>query len=340
METPRLSICIPTYNFGRFIGKSLDSILSQMRGDMEIVVLDGGSQDDTTRVVESYQQRCPQIHYYRMPERGGIDRDMARSVEFARGEYCWLFSADDIMRPGSIDRIFEEIESGLDLYLCGLNICNFDMQLLQQHSVLNCDHDAEFDLGDTESRLRYFRNAATTTAFFSFMGSLVVKRRRWSAIPLNEAFVGSLWAHVARIMEMLPQGLRIKYISTPLLDKRGENDSFMDKGIVHRYKIAVDGYHRLAETFFGKRSEEAFHIRRVVRDESPALRGLLILKLQAHAQGKQDELRMLDQIVETMFQDKTPSCYMNRVAYKVMSAPVLQIARRIYKLLKRTVGMR
>ena len=339
MEIPRLSICMPTYNFGRFIGGSLDSILNQRRDDMEIVVLDGASQDDTEPVVRSYEKRFSQIRYHRMPARGGIDRDMARSVEFARGEYCWLFSADDIMRPGAIDRIFSEIESGLDLYLCGLNLCTFDMHILRQHSILNINQDAEFDLGDVRDRLRYFRHAATTTAFFSFMGSLIVKRSRWMATPLNEAFVGSLWAHVARIFEMIPEGLRVKYISAPLLDKRSDNDSFMDKGIVHRCGIVVDGYHRLAESFFGKGSKEAFHIRRVVRNEFPALY-LLNIKLQAWEQGKYDELPVVDQMMRRAFQYRTLGNYASRLAYEATPRQVLRIATRVYKSLKRIAGVR
>jgi len=339
MEIPRLSICMPTYNFGRFIGGSLDSILNQRRDDMEIVVLDGASQDDTELVVQSYQKRFPQIHYHRMPARGGIDRDMAHSVELARGEYCWLFSADDIMRPGAIDRILNEIESGLDLYVCGLNLCNFDMQILRQHSISDINHDAEFDLGDIGDRLRYFRHATTTTAFFSFMGSLIVKRSRWMATPLNEAFVGSLWAHVARIFEMIPKGLRVRYISEPLLDKRSENDSFMDKGIVHRCRIAVDGYHRLAETFFGMDSEEAFHIRRVIRNEFPAL-GLLSIKLQSWEQGKYDELPVVDKMMRRVFQDRTLGNFVSRLVYEATPLRVLRSVTCAYRSLKRIVGVR
>lgn len=336
---PRLSICIPTYNFGKFIGKSLESIVSQMSDGMEIVILDGASTDDTELVVRSYQKRFPQIHYHRMPVRGGIDRDMAHSVAFARGEYCWLFSADDIMCPGAIDRILSETESGLDLYLCGLNLCSFDMRILRQHSIMNIKQDAEYDLGDVRSRLEYFRRATTTTAFFSFLGSMIVRRSRWTAIPLNEAFDGSLWALAARIFEMIPKGLRVKYISAPLLDKRGDNDSFMDKGIVHRRRIAVDGYHRLAETFFGKDSQESFHIRRVVRNEFPALY-LLNIKLQAWEQGKYDELPVLDEMMRRVFQDRTLGNYASRFAYEATPLQVLRIATRVYRLLKRIAGVR
>ena len=67
----RLSICIPTYNFGAFIGDTLASIVPQLVDGTEVVVLDGGSTDDTAEVVESFQRRCPAVRYHRQRERGG-----------------------------------------------------------------------------------------------------------------------------------------------------------------------------------------------------------------------------------------------------------------------------
>ena len=92
MSGIRLSVCIPTYNFGRFIGETLESIVRQATEEVEIVVLDGGSTDNTTEVVEGFRDAFPRLRYYRQDFKGGIDRDMAKSVELARGEYCWLFS--------------------------------------------------------------------------------------------------------------------------------------------------------------------------------------------------------------------------------------------------------
>src|SRR5216684_779512 len=108
-SAPRLSICIPTYNFGAFIGDTLASIVPQLVDGVEVVVLDGGSTDNTTEVVESIQRRYPAVRYHRQDERGGIDRDLARTVELARGDYCWLFCADDIMRPDAVAQLLERL---------------------------------------------------------------------------------------------------------------------------------------------------------------------------------------------------------------------------------------
>jgi abequosyltransferase len=334
MGNIRLSICMPTYNFGKFIGESLESILKQMREGVEIVVLDGGSTDNTCDVVKSFQQHCPMLSYHRQNHRGGIDRDMARTVELARGEYCWLFSSDDLIHQGAFQRVLQEIDLGFDLYLCGLSLCTREMQPLMQHSVLRLESDAVFDLGNERDRLRYFELAETTTAFFSFMGSLIVKKSRWDAIPFNESFDGSLWAHVARVFRMIPQGLTVKYLHESLLDKRGDNDSFMDKGLVHRYMMAVDGYHRLADTFFGKHTAEAYHIRRVIRNEFPPFRALASLKVKIHEEGNHGDQRLLDELAAKVYKD---SSLLNRfplLLYKSVPAPALKVARTFYKAMK------
>jgi abequosyltransferase len=328
----RLSICMPTYNFGNFIGEALDSITKQATEEVEIVVVDGASVDHTAEVVRRFKDRFHRLRYHRLPRRGGIDRDMARSVEYATGDYCWLFSADDVMRPGALTKVLDETRWGFDVYLCGLILCTLDMIPIRQHAISNLNSDAEFDLSNPQERITYFRLAQTTTAFFSFMGSLVVKKARWDAIPFNESFDGSLWAHVARILAMLPEGLRLKYLSQPFLDKRGDNDSFMDKGLAHRYRVALDGYERLARTFFPEDSEEAFHIRRTVRSEFPNIGALVNFKMSK--QSSEEDVTLMDQMATLVYKDRTVLKRMCFAAYMVVPLPILRVAMVVYRFLK------
>lgn len=329
MNAVRLSICIPTYNFGRFIGDALDSILKQATDEVEIVVLDGGSTDNTPEVVGGFQARFPRLRYYRCDKRGGIDRDMAHSVELANGDYCWLFSSDDVMREGALTDVLEQIALGFDLYLCGLTVCTIDMQPITQHRILRLACDAEFELAKEQDRHRYFGLAETTTAFFSFMGSLIVKRSRWNAIPYNEALDGTLWAHVGRIFAMIPQGLRLKYLSRSYLYKRGGNDSFMDKGIGHRYKLAIEGYDRLAGAFFPTGSVEAAAIRRAVRNEFPSIGGLLNIKLASTSANK-DDILLLDRLAATVYSERS---LIPRALFRMYQMTPLPLARAVYPLI-------
>ena len=334
MSDIRLSICIPTYNFGRFIGETLSSIVSQASEDLEIVVLDGGSTDNTTEVVDGFRGAFPRLRYYRQDFKGGIDRDMAKSVELARGEYCWLFSSDDTMEPGAITKILEQIREEHDIYLCGLTLCSLDMRPLRRHPVLNAPGGAVFELSAPKERVDYFRRAETTTAFFSFCSSLVFRKSRWDAIPLDEEFVGSCWAHVARFFRMIPAGLTVKYLPGSFLKKRGDNDSFLDRGIIHRVGIGIAGYHRLANTFFGRDSEESFHVRRVLRNEY-SLPGMLGMKLKAASNDGPGDRDSLDRLVEMLYLDDLWSNRVNLAVYRLAPISLLKPADSVYRVLRR-----
>jgi abequosyltransferase len=275
----KLSICIPTFNFGKFVGETLESIIPQLTDQTEIVVLDGGSTDNTPEIVQSYQKKCAQIRYFRQPVRGGIDKDMHLSVEKAEGEYCWLFSSDDIMRPGSINKILNELDKEVDVYLFDYTICEFDCKTpIREHYILKNRNKTIYNLSDPTTRAQYFSLAIQTTALFSFMSALVIKRAKWLTTNIEDRFFGSCWAHAVRILHMIPQGLTVKYVPFSLLLNRSFNDSFLDKGIVHRFSITIDGYQEIMHGLFGEHSIETYHTNRVLRADFPA-RSFLASKL-------------------------------------------------------------
>ena len=333
-----LSICIPTYNFGDFISETLESILPQVVEGVEVVILDGGSTDDTTAVVRAFQSRFPALRYDRREERGGIDRDMARTVELARGEYCWLFSSDDLMKPDAIQQMLGHLQSGLDVYLCGLTICTRDMHPVKDHRILSVSSEETFDLGREDDRRTYFEHAETTTAFFSFLGSVIFRRARWDAIPLDEDFVGSCWAHVARMFRMIPSGLTVRYLATSYLLKRSDNDSFMEVGLIRRYAISIDGYHRLARTFFGEDSWEALHIRRVVATEFRP-RAMLYAKWMSRDASPEDRL-LLAHLAEEGYGDPSLRNRVSRFIYRCTPVFVFKLLARPYLALKKALKLR
>jgi len=303
MRSIKLSLCIPTYNFGRFIAQTLRSILEQDGAEeIEVVVVDGASTDNTGDVVAGLQQQYPQIKYFCLPARGGIDRDMAKAVELATGEYCWLFSSDDIMRTGALASALNEIKQGYDLYLCKHMECTLDMEFIAEYPILRLNSSAVFDLANPKERARYASLAINTEPFFSYMGGLIVKKSKWDSVPLNEAFVGSCWAHAARLFEIVPRGLTVKYVGRTYIDRRGQNDSFMDKGLVNRYRIAIDGFNRIADTVFGHDSVEAFHVRRVLKNEYP-LGGFIHARNLCEADPEIESKALLDSLIQQLYCD-------------------------------------
>jgi abequosyltransferase len=274
LRHPLISICIPTYNFGQFIGETLASILSQVEGmqegmgeGLEVLVVDGSSTDGTSGILAALERQHPALRYIRLPEKGGIDKDMAIAVEQARGEYCWIFGADDLMAKGALAEARAQVESGEDVYLCETTLCTLQMRPVHRYRNLSARHQATFDLADSRQRQRYFSLALNTQAFFSFCGALIVNRRRWMETPCEPAFMGSCWGHVARIFGMIPRGLRVKHVPLSWSKKRGGNDSFIDQGIVNRIRIGIAGFLAIGDHFFGPESFESREIARCLRAE-------------------------------------------------------------------------
>ena len=338
MDAIRLSVCIPTYNFGPFIGETLDSILGQIQVGVEIVVLDSGSTDETQCVVLDLQRKHSCIRYERVKERQGIDRDMARVVDLAQGDYCWLFSADDVMEKGALSRMLIEIERGHDVYICMHSNETIDMRKVDDsHPVLNSAKDVSFQLADVEQQLRYFYLAQTTEAFFSFISGLVIRRARWTAVHLNEKFVGTCWAHVARLFELIPTGLMVKFVAAVLVRRRGENDSFSTQGVVRRYALAIQGYEKLYAHFWGNDSRQAFHIRRVLKKEFP-IRNFLIAKMLCAASPATEDKRLLDELVARTYYDRSLVSILKRLTYRLFPLALIQPARNLYHRLRPRTG--
>ncbi|KAB2917443.1 MAG: glycosyltransferase family 2 protein [Hyphomicrobiaceae bacterium] len=329
MGAVTLSICIPTFNFGAFIGETLESIFRQSLAGVEIIVLDSASTDNTAAVIDAFATRFSNLRYIRADKREGIDRDLARVVAEAAGRYVWLFSADDVMRPNAVAHAVQAFPTGADVLLCSHSNCDKGMRYLWDHPVMAARAGDMFDLGDIAQRHEYFGRAITTEAFFSFMSGMIVKAETWRSVPLNEKFVGSCWAHVARLFELIKErGLKVCYIGGPLLDKRGDNDSFAGDGVVARWRLGIVGMTEIAADIFGKGSVEAMHVNRVLQNEFPSL-SLLALHRVTRSAGRHDELPRLDELAHVLYAPGIPGSWAKRFAYRVharIPAPILVAA--------------
>lgn len=248
---PRLSFCIPTYNFGAFIGETLESIISQASYDVEIIVVDGASTDNTSDVVRDFQKRFDPLIYYRSEKNRGVDADLAKAVELARGDYCWLMSSDDVLVPGAVARMISELESSHDIYLCNRQECDLRLNPIRnKHWLKKNTGDATFALSDRSQLLNYLEKAESLGALFSYISSIVLLRDKWILVERDEKLTGTNYAHVYRLFSFIKYGCTLKYIDDALVLCRRENDSFQRSGPIKRVAIDLEGYAILAEKLF------------------------------------------------------------------------------------------
>ncbi|TWR27566.1 glycosyltransferase [Mucilaginibacter pallidiroseus] len=107
----KLSICIPTYNRSAFLRSNLLSLFDQINdqeNEVEVIISNNASTDDTDSVVAPYLHRA-NVTYQSQPVNLGAIKNILNVVERAKGEFCWIIGDDDFLMPGAVKNVLEVI---------------------------------------------------------------------------------------------------------------------------------------------------------------------------------------------------------------------------------------
>lgn len=100
-QGPLVSVIVPSYNMGRFLPVTLDSIFSQDYRPLEVIVVDGASKDETVPVLERYGAEHPELRWVSEPDDGPEDA-INKGLAMVTGDIAGIQSADDVYYPGAI----------------------------------------------------------------------------------------------------------------------------------------------------------------------------------------------------------------------------------------------
>ena len=102
-DKPLVSVIVPAYNAEAYIAHTLNSVLSQTYNNIEVIVVDDGSNDETANIVESIIQSDDRVTLLQQPNSGvAAARNLA--IQKSRGEYIAPIDADDIWYPQKIEK--------------------------------------------------------------------------------------------------------------------------------------------------------------------------------------------------------------------------------------------
>jgi glycosyltransferase involved in cell wall biosynthesis len=110
MDEVRVSVIVPCYNYGRFLEEAVRSVLAQSVSDLEVIIVDDGSEDDTPEMAERLARQDSRVRSFRTPNRGPAHARNLGDSE-ARGAFLAYLDADDRWRPRKLERQLTVMES-------------------------------------------------------------------------------------------------------------------------------------------------------------------------------------------------------------------------------------
>src|SRR6266404_207229 len=165
METPTVSFLVPCYKLAHFLAECVNSILSQSYKNIEIIILDDQSPDDTANISQAIVSAHPDrnIIYVRNPENLGNIRNYNKGIRMAAGKHVWILSPDDRLRSQNIVekyvRLMESdpevgyifcpahhIENGQDRGIEQKSVYRTNDQILNSHQLVKDIVDNNFYL--------------------------------------------------------------------------------------------------------------------------------------------------------------------------------------------------
>ncbi len=288
-ELPLVSVFLPTYNQQEFVAESINSVLEQDYENLEIVIGDDCSKDETWQIVQEYQQRFPEkIRAFRNPKNLGITGNCNEILNRCTGKYVVYTAGDDLFLPGKISSQVEIME--------------------RDENIVLSYHDIEVFNSEDNNTLRYWNHGPSSVQPIvgtarkvvkavvedgtSFMAALSVMTRR-DAIPASgydyRVPVASDWLMWIDIMSGSNVLKKVEYIPTVFAKYRRHSANISAANYRHTadeyitLSIVEDKYPMLARSAdrgYAK-IRYSFGVRMIANGEMERGRSLLLLSLRS-----------------------------------------------------------
>jgi glycosyltransferase involved in cell wall biosynthesis len=206
---PTLSILIPTHNRAHTLPRLLASIEAQIRPDVEIIIADNASDDDTAACVKAFIAKhvshSSQWRYLRSSRNLGFDTNLLRCVSCAEGGVGWFVGSDDWLYHGALARVLDSISKAPGAIIVG-NTCDHKVtgELVGDSASTSWPDQTPFFFDIAGSVSRYLEGVRSVRGAFGFISNFAFPISAW---PMDaERWVGTGYAHMLAAWAMALSG--------------------------------------------------------------------------------------------------------------------------------------
>ena len=119
----KVSVIVPVYNVEKYIDKCLNTLVNQTLKDIEIIIVNDGSPDNSQEIIDKYQKKYPKKIKSYIKENGGQGSARNFGLEKATGEYIGYVDSDDFIELDMYEKLYNKAKKhDLDISICG-NYC-------------------------------------------------------------------------------------------------------------------------------------------------------------------------------------------------------------------------
>lgn len=119
--TDKISIIVPVYNVKTYIEECIESIIQQSYQNLEIILIDDGSNDGSGEICDTYGRKDPRIKVLHK-ENGGVSSARNKGLEIASGDYIGFVDSDDVCKKNMYEKMLEvyKNDSSIDFCYCDI----------------------------------------------------------------------------------------------------------------------------------------------------------------------------------------------------------------------------
>ncbi len=114
----KVSVIVPVYNVEKYISKCLDSLVNQTLKDIEIIVVNDGTKDNSQKIIDKYAKKYKNLKSY-IKENGGLSSARNYGLKYAKGEYIAFVDSDDYVELDMFEKMYKKAkENNFDIVVC------------------------------------------------------------------------------------------------------------------------------------------------------------------------------------------------------------------------------
>ena len=236
METNKISVIVPVFRVEKYLSKCVDSILGQTYKNLEIILVDDGSDDGCPSLCDSYAKKDNRVRVIHR-ENGGLSAARNSGIAAATGDYIALIDSDDYIGCNMFKHLMEQIISyDADIALCDYQYVNENGNSIDTNAFYdNCDVLA---LDGREAQFLMYESYRKRVTF-TVAWNKIYKKKLFDGITYPE---GRIHEDESRTHELLYKAKKIVYIAAPYYYYLQRNDSIVGANLSIKKLQLIDAY--------------------------------------------------------------------------------------------------